>query len=451
LKKFITVFLLIAVSSLLFCGCGSLESGHCKAIAETISDFDSPVLICDNLEQQVRLQFREKLPIGKTSTEYSISVKIRDVTNITEKELKISVPEYDLNSPDPVKFNTEYIKTCKAALNSALGDTSGDFTYETVRFVVTRSDDNSYTAVMNSGDAQRIITTFKSLSDTKYDELLANSVDRRKVILASFKYNMLRDLFGVIDDNYIDAVKITDISPKDGNAFSVSIVYPDPVQLFPILADKYVESFSDDLYEPLVIEGFTGNSDDYADALSQVTDSKTATFVVRPTSDSFSWEQYYSEIDLSNLDSVAYTAFCAVDESTDQHYAAEFASARNQAGEDAQTRINNNNLVQSISQSQGIVFGKSNSSSGQSVTVSTSDSSGSYYVVFSQNGTDKLGVYINGGKSYTVYLPAGTYSISYAFGTKWYGRSTKFGPDGKYVDSSSTLTVQSGYTYSFKL
>ena len=64
-------------------------------------------------------------------------------------------------------------------------------------------------------------------------------------------------------------------------------------------------------------------------------------------------------------------------------------------------------------------------------------------------------VFIAAGKSSSIKLNAGTYTIKVAYGTEWYGETDLFGAKGAYLQlkngTSESFTLKKNYKYTLKL
>lgn len=91
------------------------------------------------------------------------------------------------------------------------------------------------------------------------------------------------------------------------------------------------------------------------------------------------------------------------------------------------------------------VFTIKNSNGDQSVFVKLYDAS--------ENAVGK--VFISAGKSATINMAAGSYSIKVGYGTQWYGETDLFGDKGSYQQlmngSETTFKIQGGYTHTLSL
>lgn len=86
------------------------------------------------------------------------------------------------------------------------------------------------------------------------------------------------------------------------------------------------------------------------------------------------------------------------------------------------------------------------------LTISVPSGPESYLVKISDaSGGLVCRVVIGGGRSVTVGIPEGTYYLTYGAGTKWYGYSLAFGPEGSYSAAQENFPFESGTHWEVEL
>ncbi len=83
--------------------------------------------------------------------------------------------------------------------------------------------------------------------------------------------------------------------------------------------------------------------------------------------------------------------------------------------------------------------------------VVNSGASPSFLKLYAANGDLVCSFFIRAQKNVTVKLPAGTYSLNQAYGSKWFGPDDMFGDEGEYykckIEGKYEFTMRSGYIY----
>lgn len=78
--------------------------------------------------------------------------------------------------------------------------------------------------------------------------------------------------------------------------------------------------------------------------------------------------------------------------------------------------------------------------------------SNTYYVeIVSAFGSEVCHAIIGPGRSLTLGMPTGTYYLKYAAGTRWYGYSYLFGPNGSYARASESFPFSTGDSWEVEL
>ena len=85
------------------------------------------------------------------------------------------------------------------------------------------------------------------------------------------------------------------------------------------------------------------------------------------------------------------------------------------------------------------------------LTVFNSNVNDSFLKLYAANGDLVCSFYIAAGKKATVRVPAGTYTLNQAYGTRWFGQEDMFGDEGEYYrqlfGDSYEFTMDSDYIY----
>ncbi|MBR0092246.1 MAG: hypothetical protein IJP92_11155 [Lachnospiraceae bacterium] len=99
---------------------------------------------------------------------------------------------------------------------------------------------------------------------------------------------------------------------------------------------------------------------------------------------------------------------------------------------------------------------KSGNGSAAVFTIKNSNGDESVFVKLYDTSDNAVGqTFISAGKSVTLNMAAGTYTIKVGYGTQWYGETDLFGDKGSYQQllngSDTSFKVQGGYTYTLSL
>ena len=94
-------------------------------------------------------------------------------------------------------------------------------------------------------------------------------------------------------------------------------------------------------------------------------------------------------------------------------------------------------------------------SKGVTAKLVTAKDAAGYYVRFfrvadltdENQGDLQASIYITGGKTARINLPAGFYRVLEAYGDTWYGKDYMFGPDGSYQRWNEVFEIEKGYVY----
>ena len=113
------------------------------------------------------------------------------------------------------------------------------------------------------------------------------------------------------------------------------------------------------------------------------------------------------------------------------------------------SKSSDSNLTPQSLPSNGYIF-SGNSSGSSSIEVKASSSESCWVKVYTSSGKLQISFFVQAGKTATVNVPSGTYSIHFASGKTWYGKSNLFGSKTAYGQDKS-VTIQSGYILSYSL
>ena len=109
----------------------------------------------------------------------------------------------------------------------------------------------------------------------------------------------------------------------------------------------------------------------------------------------------------------------------------------------------NFNQVEISKPTSGITYPLAPYSASSPLTIITPAGGTDYYIklVKFNSNTIPITIFINGGDTFKMDVPDGSYKMKYASGTTWYGETHLFGPDTRYsaMDDSFEFSNQSGW------
>ena len=103
---------------------------------------------------------------------------------------------------------------------------------------------------------------------------------------------------------------------------------------------------------------------------------------------------------------------------------------------------------QSLPANGHIFAGSESGTAGIEVTAPSSQSC--WCKVLTTSGKTQISFFIRAGKTVHLDIPAGTYNIHFACGSKWYGTTNRFG-DGTSYGQDKSVTIDSGYYMTYTL
>lgn len=408
---------------LLLLGCGA--NAQTKAIANAVIAYSDYYIEVRNLSDQVRAQ-NEQTASSAKSVNYVISADIPDYSKIDLASVGFTLPEADVS----LRSASAYEKKAALALRQALEQyvmQNGAESYLTlpVTFSVS-ADQGIWSANMTSQSKLDIQKTVENMMLALLQTNGTYQSDYRRMQATSALPVLLADVFG--GKEYAETIEINDVALPENGGYSVSFSYPDAAFVYGALADAYVASFNQNFY------GSERMAELDTEGLKDI-----------PLSGA---PRKNASVRLS-FDDTAQT-FSLLD---DGGLAATIAEEKSRAEQSASAAVNGQWRVEPLDlPGNGSVL--EGESRGNQIIFKAGASLGSYFYVrfyaitgedTSEEGVLQLGVFIVGGKSAKVKLPAGYYRVTCLAGENWYGLEQLFGSDMKTYTGKNAIRSRDGY------
>lgn len=427
----LTIFLLFSILAALFlCGCGTL-SRHTAAIQTAVVAYSDYYIEVHNLSDQVKEQYKQ-LDKEQTAIDYTILIDIPDYAALDLNQIDYTPPALDFATMSAAQYKTAAARALRASLESyAYDNPASSYVELPAGFSLVETEDG-FVASMSSTSRNQISKTVDALVASLLDSYDAYTQNERFAQIADARFALLNDLFG---SDYIALSSVQKVTLNDDGTYEMTLVYPDPYDVYDALAQQYYESYN----QPFYGDAITVSLD--ADDLSDVDTAGMATSVNSVT---VALDTVQNTCTLVNASVVT----------------SQLDAAKMQAESAAAQRINAEWRVAEVeAPANGTIL--EGSSSGNKIIFVSDASLGKYYYVrfyllpdddLSETGTLTAGMFIVAGKRASVRLPSGYYRVSCDIGDSWYGLDALFGPDATGFDSNNTIRSRSGYinTISFE-
>jgi len=421
----IRAYALSVTAALLLLLSGCAVHAQVKAITEAVVGYSDYYIEVRDLGAQVRGQFGQANAGGK-SADYTITVDIPDYASLAPGAVSFTPPAPDFSSRSAAAYRQEAALALRQSLERYATEHGADrYVQLPVTFAVV-SGGRGWMANLTSQSKLAIRQTVEQLVLTVLEEDETYRRNERLMRVSSALPALLADAFG--GEAYARLIRITDVSAAGGGSYNAAFTYPDPAYVFDVLGEAYVASFHQPFYgsERAAVLSADGIRD---------ADLTQAPMPGGRVSVSLDEE----------------TGACALLD--DGGLAASVAAARAQAEAEASATVNAAWRVAPLDppKSGKVLEGKS---AGNRIEFKASASLGAYcYVRFyaisgedvDEEGALRLGVFIAGGKSAKLRLPAGYYRVTCAVGESWYGLEHLFGSDTKTYDGANAVQSRNGY------
>lgn len=426
----ILLFLSAAAACLSLYGCG--ENAHVQAITDAVVSYSDYYIEVKNLGDQVRAQ-QQKMDPDATSVSYMITVDIPDYTRMDPALASFTLPEPDVASRSANTYERLTMLALRQSLDQYVTQNGTD-TYVSlpISFSV-NADSEGWSANLTSQSKLDIQQTVETLIRTLLDQNNVYAQNDRLMQAASALSGLLTEPFGGAE--YADNIELTGIVSNQDGSISAEFTYPDPQSVYQLLRDEYINSF----HQP-----FYGN-----ERAAQLTSASLM------------------EFDLSSLPRQSATVLLFYDDATQQFSLRDdgglgktLSEAKAEAEREASSAVNTAWRVPPIDPPANatVLEGESH---GNQIVFQTGASLGTYYYVrfyaltdsdVSEEGVLQLGIFIIGGKSAKLKLPAGYYRVTCDTGESWYGLEHLFGSDGQTYHGDNAIRSRKGYinTISFE-
>jgi hypothetical protein len=424
------LLLLLTACTLLLCGCGMLNQ-HAKAIQSAIVDYSDYYIEVHNLSEQVNEQYKQRGTL-QGAIDYTITIYVPDYSAYDPAAVGFDAPAPDYAAMSASQYKAASAYALRRSLEAyAYDNVPASYIELPVVFSITETDDGVL-AAMSSISRNSIKNAVDDMVGPLLDSYDAYTQNYRFATVADARFSLLENLFG---EDYIALSGVQKVTDSGGGAYELTLVYPDPYDVFNALAQQYYESFN----QPFYGDAITVSLD--ADDLSDI-DAES----IRVSTNSVS-------IALDGESGICTLIDASVVES-------QISAAKMQAESAAAQRVNEDWRVPEIAApSNGAVL--EGESRGNKIVFVADASLGTYYYVrfyllpeddVNQDGTLAAGLFVLGGKRASVRLPSGYYRVVCDIGEHWYGLDALFGPDATTFDSGNTIRSRSGYinTISFE-
>ncbi len=426
-----TILLVFSVAcALCLCGCGTLNQ-HAKAVQSAIVAYSDYYIEVNNLSDQVKEQYKQ-LDKQQSAIDYTITINIPDYSTIDPGQIDFAAPALDYATMSASQYQTASVYSLRKSLEKyAYDHTLPSYIQLPVVFALVETDDgfsSSMTGTSRSNIKKTVDAMVESLLGS-YDSYAQND---RFATVADARFRLLDELFG---EDYIALSGVQKVTGNGDGTYELTLVYPDPYDVYAALAQQYYESFNQPFYGDAATVSLSTDGIATIDTATMDTSTNRVTIALDEASGTCTL------VNASIIES-------------------QLSAARMQSETAAAQRINEEwRVPEAIVPSNGAVL-EGKSSGNDIVFVSNKDLGAYYYVRFyllpgddaNEEGTFTAGMFVVGGKKATIHLPSGYYRVTCYIGDSWYGLDALFGPDATSFDSSNAIRSRSGYinTISFE-
>ena len=384
----------------------------------------------DEITEQIASQYNRKE--NRESASYTVKVKVPDVAALTDADIAVPVPDYDLNVTRADVFLAEYELSVRAKLDSLVKLKTDDGLVERELVFALKKTNGAWEASVSRADMQRLKDEIASGIDLRvsaveecaaYQELLAANLFTEKISSAE------------LDSVLVNEIRIEAVEESKSEGFSIAYSCPDYAAVYQTAADAAYDDIASSetwLFYDISDADFEGF---YVANLKEVLQFAPVSFV----------EQKLNIVSEEDMDAKLADVVAGIN------------NARQASAEAAVQRVNDELIVREVEKPKTSVL--SGESKGVSVKVKTSAEVGDMFLTFYKlSGYDlneeapvTLTAYIHAGDSLTVRLPAGMYKLVQGSGDVWYGEAIAFGPYGRYDLTDEVLDLDGSYTYTLEL
>ncbi len=430
-RPFPTILLLFTLFAA-FClsGCGA-SNQHAKAVQSAVVNYSDYYIEVNNLFEQVKEQYKQ-LDKQQPAIDYTITINIPDYSKIDLSQIDFVAPALDYATMSASQYQAAAVYSLRKSLEKyAYANTLPSYIQLPVVFSM-HEDDGDFSATLTGTSRNTIQKTADAMVEPLLDSFDSYTQNDRLATVADARFRLLDELFG---EDYIAQSGVQKVTGNGDGTYELTLVYPDPYDVYAALAQQYYASFNQPFYGDAVTVSLS------TDGITTIDTASMATSTNRLT------------IALDEANGTCTLVNASIIES-------QLSAARMQSETAAAQRINEEWRVPEVDvPSSGTVLeGKS---SGNDIVFVTSKDLGAYYYVrfyllpgddANEEGTFTAGMFIVGGKKATIHLPSGYYRVSCYIGDSWYGLDALFGPDATSFDSSNAIRSRSGYinTISFE-
>jgi len=416
-------------------GCSNVTEKQAAAIEEKLQQIqqtaDSYCTIqYDNLQEQLDTQQEKQQE--KDQADYTLKIRIPDVSALDRTDVSFTLPDMDLNAPDPDAFAAGFEGAAMQALEDQIVQENSSLWQNYEIDVVMKKADGNWNAVFSENEVDALLSAIRENIGAKCSEWLETEPVYQAVLMAGTMDHRLEQVFPIYD--YQFAARIDTLEPQDDGSYAVTLTYPDPQELFSeakqLRYDSYVPnglSLFDEVTQNEIENAF---KKDLEKALKGSPTQITKTLIVQTGDDS----------------GAEWTAFSE-----------EVTGLYQQTLDELYTIINQDFVHPAQGMPETSILSGSNS--GQKIRIKGGEALADTYVAFyklsandlNEEGTLTLSAFIKAGESKTVHLPSGNYKMIQGVGHTWYGESLAFGPNGLYSQMDEVLNIESNYEYTLTM
>jgi len=426
-----TICLLFSITATLFLtGCGAL-SQHAKAIETAIVGYSDYYIEVYDLSGQVKEQYRQ-LDKRQSAIDYTITIDIPDYTSVDPAAVGFTPPAPDYATMSASQYRSAAAASLRVRLEAYAYDNAfSSYVELPVTFSLTETADG-FLAALSGTSRNDVKTTVDSMVLSLLDSYPAYTENYRLATVADARFSLLDGLFG---SDYAALTSVRKVVSNGDGTYEMTLVYPDPYDVYDALAQQYYASFNQPFYGDAQAASLSADNLGGIDAADMSTMTNAVTVALDADA------------------GVCTLADASVVES-------QISAARMQAEAAAEQRVNEEwRVPEAEIPSNGEIL-EGTSGGNKIVFVSDADLGKYYYVRFyllpgddaSEDGTLEAGMFLVGGQKASVRLPSGYYRVACWIGDAWYGLDALFGPDATEFGSENAIRSRFGYinTISFE-
>jgi len=214
-------------------GCSKVTEKQAAAIEEKLQQIqqtaDSYCIIqCGNVQEQ--LDSQQEKQQKKDQADYTLKLRIPDVSTLDRTGVSFTLPDIDLNAPDPDAFAADFKEAATQVLEDLIGQENSTLWQDYEINVTIKKANGSWNAVFSENEVDALLSVIRENINGKCSEWLEREPAYHTVLMADTMDHRLEQVFPLYD--YQFAAHIDTLELQGDGSYAVTLTYPDPQVLF---------------------------------------------------------------------------------------------------------------------------------------------------------------------------------------------------------------------------